>query len=79
MLPRTLLLVRYRQMSVAIIILDQTRLPQNKALFCSFSDLELLSIQSVFFQPDNDDRMGESDGFTIWIARMKMSDEELVS
>ena len=66
-------------MSVAIIILDQTQLPQNKALFCSFSDFELLSIQSVFFQPDNDDRMGESDGFTIWIARMKMSDEELVS
>ena len=30
------------------------------------------------FQPDNEDRFGESDGVTIWIARMKMSDEELV-
>ena len=35
-------------------------------------------IMREYFQPDNEDRFGESDGFTIWIARMKMSDEELV-
>ena len=35
-------------------------------------------IMREYFQPDNEDRFGESDGVTIWIARMKMSDEELV-
>jgi hypothetical protein len=39
----------------------------------------LININNSIFQPDNEERFGESDGFTIWISRMKMSDEELVS
>ena len=35
-------------------------------------------VKEAKLQPDNEERFGESNGFTIWISRMKMSDEELV-
>ena len=35
-------------------------------------------VKKAKLQPDNEERFGESNGFTIWISRMKMSDEELV-
>merc|ERR1711874_393541 len=50
---------------------------QNRVVTLDFQ-AAIQRVKNAKLQPDNDERFGESDGFTIWIARMKMSDEELV-
>eukprot|EP00091_Calanus_sinicus_P024995 TRINITY_DN9295_c0_g1_i2.p1 TRINITY_DN9295_c0_g1~~TRINITY_DN9295_c0_g1_i2.p1 ORF type:complete len:158 (+),score=38.03 TRINITY_DN9295_c0_g1_i2:109-582(+) len=50
---------------------------QNRVVTLDFK-AAIERVKDAKLQPDNEERYGESDGFTIWIARMKMSDEELV-